>query len=59
MKLFLFSVFSLPGVIVLVVAGVDEVVAFFGAVAVLLDAGTVLVSLGATLWESPRSGNIY
>jgi len=59
MKLFLFSVFSLPGVIVLVVAGVDEVVAFFGAVAVLLDAGTVLVSLVATLWESPRSGNIY
>ena len=59
-KLFLFSFFSLPGVVVvLVVAGVDEVAALFDAVAVLLDAGTVAVSLVATLWEPPGSGNKY
>jgi len=56
-KLFLFSCFSLPGVIVLVLAGVDEVEALFDAAAVLVDAvagaGAVAVSLVATLWESP------
>jgi len=55
-KLFLFSSFSLLGVIVLVVAGVDEVAALLGAVAVLLDAVAVVVSLVATLRESPEVG---
>lgn len=63
-KLFLFSLFSLPGVVVLVVGGVDEVAALFDAVAalfdavaVLFDSVTVAVSLVATLWESPGSRN--
>lgn len=57
-KLFLFSLFSLPGLVVLVVGGVDEVAALFDAVAVLFDSVTVAVSLVATLWESPGSKNM-
>jgi len=52
--LFLFSFCSLLDETVLVVAGLDEVAVLFDPDAVAV---AVAVSLAATLWESPGSGN--